>query len=194
MRLKRLSRISPLLLIVFLLAVSGSVAYYVTTETAHNVVSMSGVDIELYELADPSGNESTLTPFTNLEKVLPGTTYSKIPYIENVDTQPVWVRAKLTLSKTLADDSEVIIEDGASVMELGGIGENWTRGEDGFYYYGPALEGGKSTEPIFRTVKFTDEIADEHQDAVYFTLKVDADATQYVNNGTTAKDANWTES
>ena len=169
-------------------------AYFVTSETAHNVVSMSGVDIELYELTDPDGEESALTPLTDLGKVMAGATYSKIPYIENIEIQPVWVRAKLTLSKTLADDTEIIIDNYTSLIELKGVGENWFFGEDGFIYYNPVLAGGKSTEPMFKSVKFADELDEEHQDAVYFTLKIDAEATQSVNNGTSATTASWTES
>ena len=186
MRLKHQTRLSLLLLATFLLVAGGSVAYFVTTETAHSVVSTSGVAIELYELAGPEES----IPFSDLENVLPGVTYSKIPYVENVDTEPVWVRAKITLKKTV-DGTETVIDDYASMMELGGIGANWAYKEDGFYYYSSALNSGEATEPIFQTVIFTDDMASEYQDAVY-SLTVTAEATQVANNGTSAENANWT--
>ena len=189
MRSKNFTRLSLLLLAVFLLAAGGSVAYFVTSETAHNVVSTSGVSIALYELAGPA----EIQPFHDLENITPGTTYSKIPYIENTDTEPVWVRAKITLKQTTGDGTETPLTDYASFMEFGDLGTNWTLHTDGFFYYASALAGGAQTEPLFKTVKFADTIGDEYQLATY-SLTVTAEATQVAHNGTSGLDASWTES
>ncbi|MBR3204270.1 hypothetical protein IKF81_01140 [Candidatus Saccharibacteria bacterium] len=191
MRLKQQTQTLILLGTILFLAVSGTVAYFVTTEIAHNIVSTKGVDIELYELVDPEGDGSSPAPFNDLEKIIPGITYSKIPYVENIDTEPVWTRAKLTLKRKI-DDIEIIIDDPTSLIELGEMSEKWTLKEDGFYYYDSSLNGGKSTEPLFKTVKFKDGLDDEYNNAT-FTLTIDAEATQVANNGTTPTEANWTE-
>lgn len=191
MRLGKQARISIFLLLTALL-VGGTVAYFTTTEQAHNIVSISGVNIKLYELADPTGDGSTLVPFHDLENVEPGVTYSKIPYVENIDVEPVWVRARFTLTETLPDGTTISIPDYTPVIELGDVGENWKREQDGLYYFDNKLTGGASTEPIFKTVKFKPEIDDRHQGSVY-TLKVETEATQVANNGNSPIEAKWTE-
>lgn len=193
MRVQKKTRISIVLGIVTILAIGGTTAYFLTTESAHNVISTSGVDVELYELADPTGDGSTLIPFSNLVNVFPGSIYSKIPYIENIDTEPVWVRAKLTLTRTTTDGTVTPINDIASVIELGDVGTNWMTGEDGYYYYNLSLNAGEATEPIFKTVKFTDELPNSLQ-GVTFSLIINAEATQMKNNGVSATTASWTES
>ena len=190
MRSKNFSRLGLLLLVVFLLAAGGSVAYFVTSETAHNVVSTSGVSIALYELAGPA----EIQPFHDLENITPGTTYSKIPYIENTDTEPVWVRAKISLIQTTGDGTETPVTDFSSLMTLQNLGTHWLlNSDDGFYYYDSALSTGERTESIFQSVKFADTIGDEYQLATY-SLTVTAEATQVTHNGTSGLDASWTES
>lgn len=173
-----------------LLTLSGTVAYFVTSETAHNIVSTSGVKIALNELDGPAGSK----PFHDLENITAGETYSKIPYIENIDTEPVWVRAKISLIQTAGDGTETPVTDFSSLMTLQNLGTHWLlNSDDGFYYYDSALSTGKRTESIFESVKFADTINDEFQLATY-TLTVTAEATQVKHNGTSALDAAWTES
>ena len=185
MRRKPQIRTLLVLGIAFLLAMGGTVAYFVTSETAHNLVSMGGVKIALNELDGPTGSK----PFHDLENIIAGETYSKIPYVENVDLEPVWIRAKVSLKKTAGDGTETDITDFSSLMTLQEIGENWTTSPDNFYYYNLAVNNGEQTEPIFRSVKFADTINDEFQLATY-TLTVTAEATQAKNNGLSGLDAN----
>ena len=173
-----------------LLAMSGTVAYFVTSETAHNIVSTSGVKIALSEFDSPAGSK----PFHDLENITAGETYSKIPYVENIDTEPVWIRAKVSLKQTASNGTEVPVADLSSLMALQNLGTHWLlNSDDGFYYYDSALSTGERTEPIFKSVKFADTIGDEYQLSTY-TLTVTAEATQVKHNGTSALDASWTES
>ena len=189
MRQKQLTRLSLVLGAALLLAVGGSVAYFVATETAHNVVSTGKVNILLNELMDETG---ALRPFNDLENIEAGATYSKKPYIENHSTEPVWVRAKVSLIKTAGDGTKTPIDDFTSLMTLKNQNSHWLAGENGFYYYDSALPVGGKTEFLFESVKFADTIDDEYQLATY-TLTVTAEATQTAHNGTSAFDAVWTE-
>ncbi len=171
-----------------LLAISGTVAYFTASETAHNIVSTQGVNIEIYEYASPDGSK----PFSELSNIATDVTYSKIPYVENIDIEPVWVRSKIILKRKIGD-VETIIDDYFSLMEIGEKGENWTLADDGFYYYNSALSGGEKTEPLFKTVQFKDGLDNIYMDAL-FSLTVSAEATQSVNNGTSALNATWGES
>lgn len=190
MRRKHQIRTSLILGAIALLAMGGTVAYFVTSETAHNIVSTSGVKIALNELDGPAGSK----PFHDLENITAGETYSKIPYIENIDTEPVWVRAKISLIQTAGDGTETPVTDFSSLMTLQNLGTHWLlNSDDGFYYYDSALSTGERTESIFESVKFADVIGDEYQLSTY-TLTITAEATQVKHNGTSALDASWTES
>lgn len=189
MRQTSRTRLLIILGAISLLTLSGTVAYFVTSETAHNVVSMSGVSILLNEFAGPEGSR----PFHDLENIAGGETYSKIPYVENNGPEPVWIRAKVSLKKTEGDGSDSTLSDFSSLMTLQELGENWFLSSDGFYYYSSALQGGESTEPFFKSVKFADSIDEDFNLATY-TLTVSAEATQVKHNGTSALDAAWTES
>ncbi len=190
MRRKHQIRTSLILGAIALLAMGGTVAYFVTSETAHNIVSTSGVKIALNELDGPAGSK----PFHYLENITAGETYSKIPYIENIDTEPVWVRAKISLIQTTGDGTETPVTNFSSLMTLQNLGTHWLlNSDDGFYYYDSALSTGERTESIFQSVKFADVIGDEYQLSTY-TLTVTAEATQVKHNGTSAQDAAWTES
>lgn len=188
MRQKLSLKTSILLLALVLLAAGGSVAYFVTSETAHDTVSMSGVSILLNEFAGPEGSE----PFHDLENIVAGAVYSKIPYVENNGPEPVWVRAKVTLKQIATGGTATTISDYSPLMELQELGGNWTLSSDGFYYYNSALQSGEQTEPIFKTVKFADNLSDDFKNSTY-SLTVAAEATQVVHNGTNALDASWTE-
>ncbi len=189
MRRKPQIRTLLILGIAFLLAMGSTVAFFVTSETAHNLVSTGGVDIKLYEL-DGSAEHN---PFHDLENIVAGETYSKIPYVENLDLEPVWVRAKISLKQTAGDGTETPVTDFSSLMTLQQVGTHWALSSDGYYYYDLPLSGWEETEPVFRSVKFADSIGDEFQLATY-TLTVTAEATQVKHNGTSALDASWTES
>ncbi|MBR2586954.1 hypothetical protein IKE71_01105 [Candidatus Saccharibacteria bacterium] len=189
MRQNSRTRLLIVLGAISLLSLGGTVAYFVTSETAHNVVSMSGVSILLNEFAGPEGSH----PFHDLEDIVPGKTYSKIPYIENNGPEPVWIRAKVSLKQTANDGTESAVADFSRLMTLENIGPNWTLHSDGFYYYASPLSSGESSTPIFDSVKFADAIDGEFQLSTY-TLTVSAEATQVKHNGSSALDAAWTES
>ena len=190
MRQKNKTRMMIVASLALLLTLAGSLAYYVSTETAHNFISTGGVGVTIYELADPNNN-GELVPFADITNVIPGDTYSKIPYVENNDTEPVWVRATIALKAKLKSGEIVEIPDYEDFVTLNDLDENWSRTTDAYYYYNSALTAGEKTTPFFRSVTFSPKISDRYQDAE-FTLTVTAEATQVANNGDSAKNANWT--
>ncbi len=163
--------------VILLLAMTGSVAYFATTKIANNIISTGKVDIKLYELTGPED----IKPFSDLINVKAGETYSKIPYVENIALEPVWVRAKITLLKTDSTGVETPVTNFSPLMTLENSGANWLKNEDGFYYYNLPLSSGEKTEPIFESVKFADIINEEYSLATY-TLSVSAEAIQVVHN------------
>lgn len=185
MRLNRKSQIGLTLLAIVISLLGGTMAYFVTTNTAHNVISTGGVKITLFELSDPTGSGTdSLVPFEDIENIVPGKSYSKIPIVQNIDTEPVWVRTQLTLTKTSPEGTVTPIPDIESIMELEDVGSNWVYSDEHYYYNNP-LTAEELTQPLFRSIKFKDDIAvfDAPAGTVY-SLTIVATATQTANNGT----------
>ena len=58
---------------------SGTLAYFTAQETAHNVITSGGVDIQLNEFSE-RGNEE-LVPWQDVDGVMPGAEISKIAVV-----------------------------------------------------------------------------------------------------------------
>ena len=92
-----------IIVIMMALIVGGTSAYFTYTGRAKNVITMSGVAIELLEDTAEVGVDGRPVPFANVNGAMPGDKISKIPKIKNVDEGEVYVRMKLTASVEYAD-------------------------------------------------------------------------------------------
>lgn len=187
MRLKTKTRIAVVAAVALLLTVWGSVAYYVTIETAHNVVSTGGVDIALFELTNEQDENGDPKYFSDIRNAAPGETYSKIPYVENLDTGSAWIRSALKVTVTTSDGTVYEIDDWSTILTIDIDEENWTL-NGGYYYYDAALAAGEKTEPMFSSVTIRNDLPAEYLSST-ITLKIDAEAVQSANNGSSACDA-----
>lgn len=189
MRMKKQGRVGIVAAMMLLLTAWGSLAYYVANETAHNVISTSGVDIELVESAITGSGD--IVPFSNLDNILPGETISKIPQVQNLDTTPVYIRARVDVSATLEDGAIVVVPD--SLIYVNYNNTNWSNGNDGYYYYNETLGGMTISERLFDTVTIASELKNIYENAT-FAMVVSAEAVQVANNGTSAITAiGWPE-
>ena len=159
---------------------SGTLAYFTAQETAHNVITSGGVAIQLHEFSDNGGDG--LTPWEDVEGVMPGAEISKIVTVENTGASDVWVRIKVDKTILLASGEEI---PNPEVMELDINPEFWTE-QDGYYYYKSPLAPGYSTRELFTTVTFDAVKMDNDYQNCKATIEVKADAVQVANNGTTA--------
>ncbi|MBR2725766.1 hypothetical protein IKE87_00640 [Candidatus Saccharibacteria bacterium] len=187
MRPKTKTRIGVVVSLALLLTIWGTVAYYVAIETAHNAISTGGVDIALFELTDEYDEEGNPKYFTDIGNARPGETYSKIPYVENLDTGSAWVRSVLKVTVTTADGVVHEIDDWSSLINIDFDDENWTL-NGGYYYYRAALAAGAKTEPMFRSVTIREDWPAEYLNST-LTLKIDTEAVQSANNGSSATEA-----
>ena len=158
---------------------SGTLAYFTAQETAHNVITSGGVDIQLHEFSE-RGNEE-LVPWRDVDGVMPGAEISKIVTVENTGASDAWVRIKVDKTIKLASGDK----GNPEVMELDIKKAFWTE-QDGYYYYNKPLKPGETTPPLFTTVTFDAvKMDNEYQGSKAF-IDVKADAVQVANNGTTA--------
>ena len=175
---RKLLILSVLVICVATLA-AGTLAYFTSEGTAHNVITTGGVDITLQEWAD----EGKTKPFEDLTGIMPGMTVTKIAEIKNTGASEAWVRVKVEKNIRLAGEGEV----NPDLVELALDTANWTE-KDGYYYYNKALKPGEVTAPVFSAVTFNASMGNEYQNATA-TVDVYAQAVQTANNGATALEA-----
>lgn len=157
----------------------GTLAYFTSEGTAHNVITTGGVEITVQEWADEARTE----PFEDLTGVMPNTTVTKIAEIKNTGASDAWVRVKVEKSIKLQGDGT----PDTGLVELALNTADWTE-KDGYYYYTKVLKPGEVTAPIFTAVTFKPDMGNEYQNATA-TVDVVAQAVQTANNGATVMDA-----
>lgn len=146
---------------------SGGLVYAMPETSVDNHFETGIVDIELdeYQL-DEEGKEE---PYTDKQNILPGATISKIPRIHN-EGNDCYVRAKVTFIDTTEVDES----------DLYGIGEDWVRGEDGYYYNKEILYTGHDTD-LFQGVHIPEDMDQETTEGTMFQIRIDVDAIQSKN-------------
>lgn len=177
--MKRKLLILSVLVICIATLAAGTLAYFTSEGTAHNVITTGGVEIMVREWAD----EDRQTPFEDLTGIMPGMTVTKIAEIKNTGASDAWVRVKV--EKNIQLKGEGTPDTG--LVELALNTADWTE-RDGYYYYTKALKSGEVTAPIFTAVTFNAAMGNEYQNATA-TVDVFAQAVQTANNGDTVLNA-----
>lgn len=177
--MKRKILVLAVSLVCLSLTAYGTAAFYVASDTAHNIITTGGVDIILQEWADE--NKTEPFPENGVTGILPGTSETKIIEVKNKGAAPAYVRVSVALSMRLADSDEA---GKTELVRLDIDTENWTE-RDGFYYYNEPLEPGQVTVPLFTTVSFDGDMDNEYQKSTLY-IDVNAYAVQTANNGTSA--------
>lgn len=172
-------------LLVAILAISGmgTLAYFTAEDTAHNVITSGGIDIELQEWADEEKTEPF--PEDGVTGVMPGTEVTKIAEVKNTGTGTAWVRVSVAKSIELSEGKEGETDLALLILDIDT--SKWTE-KDGWYYYNEMLQPGETTPPLFTTVSFDENMPNLYQEA---TAKIDvkAQAVQAANNGDTVLEA-----
>lgn len=155
------------LLISVLLCASGTAAYAMPETSVENNFETGIVDISLREyMLNENGEE---TEWVDPEAVLPGMQISKIPRITN-EGNSCYVRVKLEFEGTETVDEE----------DIYGMDVNWSRAEDGYYYYKNIL-GESDSVDVFQGIRIPEDLSQEEMQGQKFTLNIDADAIQAAN-------------
>ncbi len=175
------------LLICLTFGTLGTLTYFTASEKADNVITTGEIKIALNEWTeDCAGNK---VPFENVDGVTPGEAISKIVEIENTGSNPAWVRVSVNKDIELTDGSTTSID---TLISLDINTTDWTE-KDGYYYYNSLLNAGETTEPLFTTVTFNDDMGNTYQNS-NITIDIAAYATQSDNNGANVFEAaGWPE-
>lgn len=188
---KKLLYIAAILICLSIIT-SGTLAYFTTEDTARNVITTGGLEIELVEQQLVNG---TLEPWTDSAiPVMPATTVSKIVSVKSTE-QNAWVRVRYSLTVSDADGNKLDIsaQELENVIVIEPDTENWIE-KDGWWYYRSAVRSGKTTTPLFEEVAFSGPHMDNKYQRCTVTIDVTAQAVQQANNGKTALEAlGWPE-
>ena len=201
---KKLLALAVLMICASLISL-GTLAYFNAEDTAHNVITTSGVEIDLQEWKElPSDENPDGVPFEDVSGVMPGQKVSKIVTVKSTGSAAyvrVWVDTAISesgdpITNPLIKNLPLTIEVEGETVELIEIDyntEDWTAGEDGYWYYNKALKVGESTEALFENVAFHKLMGNVYQNSKAL-VNVSAQATQVANNGESAVEAKgWPE-
>lgn len=177
--MKKQSIIMSVLAIAIALSFLGTLAYFTAEEDATNKITMGNVAITL---SDKTQSGEVYIPFPEEGlAAMPGDEISKSVHVKNSGDNEIWVRVRLTPSLTPA------IEGYASLITWDANTINFSQSGDWYYYNGKVTPDGITTN-LIEKVMFDAAMGNDYQDAV-FALKVEAQAVQADNNGTTAPNA-----
>ncbi len=147
--------------------VGATLAYFTDKTNVENKVTMSHVDISIYE----NGNEMKDGEGLTFEDVLPGNTVEKqASVLVNEGSADCYVRVKVgfTGNAPLDDDDKTAL--------LAGIDEDaWTYA-DGYYYYNSVMKDKKEAV-LFETVKIPERWGNAYADKT-FNISIVAEAIQ----------------
>ena len=146
-----------------------TLAYYSVLGEATNVITSGEIACKIVEKMGDGDFPSEGV------YVKPGSIISKKVSVQNIGTNPFWLRVKL---KNAIDDTTL----SADVLELDINSTDWIDGGDGYYYYKKPLEPGCETEKLFTQVKVAGS-ADNNYFGKTVKLTVYAYAVQSEYNG-----------
>ena len=145
-----------------------TLAYYTVGGVADSVVTSGGVKLQIHE----ETADGTAFPKNGIY-VEPGDVVSKRVSIENVSTQPFYLRVKII------SGVEQTAMAGEELFNININTADWTRHEDGYIYYNSVLQPGERSTPVFTEVGIAGQ---EKFRGETLTLTVTAHATQSKNN------------
>jgi len=177
----------------------GTLAFFTDEVVAHNVITSGGVAVEIHETTDkidPVTGEAK--PFEDVSGVMPGVSVSKIVQTKNTGANDAWVRVWVNvgisepgnpilnpmiknLPLTIQDAQGNVIDVIQMDFDLGDGADQWTLGEDYYYYYNSSLAPGELTAPLFENVKFAPEMDNTYQNCKVM-IDIIAEAVQVANN------------
>lgn len=185
---RKLTLIAATVALGALLVTGATLAWFTSTDTATNTVTVGNVDIKIDELSHDDNSH-----YTEGEGIVwngnmtPGQVLSKEPRIVNIGDNTAWVRASVEI-QYIKDGKPFTPNAKVEAPVINYDKEKWTVSEDGkYYYFKEPLKAGEPTNELFTTVTIPDSWSnqgadDENMAKVTIKVIVHADAVQYDNN------------
>ena len=186
-RMKKRLACCAMLCILLSLVVNSTLAYFTAEDTARNVITSGGIDVQVVEKQLVGG---TLENYPGASvSVMPGSAVSKIVSVKNLD-EPAWVRMTYTVTIRDANGKTVGLsaQQRDQIITIDTDPANWTY-KSGWWYCNKALATGEESKPLFTEVTFSGpEMGNTYQSCTVL-IDVTAQAVQKAHNGNTVMDA-----
>lgn len=204
---KKILCLSAIVIVIAIIAASGTFAYFSAADTAHNKVTFGSLDIELISQlkAEKDGEEFV----TEISPIMPGDIYDDKVTVKNVsDGHGAWVRLRLTPEWTGVIDAPAPVNPYESFeafkkaispaeynFNVGDGADQWTF-DNGWWYYNSPLAAGEEAKPLLTQVSFSMAGMNNSHIGSQFNISFYAQAVQSENNadfdGATWRDvAGW---
>lgn len=182
MKKKNLLYIVAFILVIAILAVGVSLAYFTDQKSVQNTFTVGNVEIGLTETEWNADAEHV---------VLPGSEFNKNPVVTNTGSESAWIRMNVTVSDY--DVFAAAVPAGSDLGEIfvGHDGTKWTLAGTPkvdttantvtySYFWNVPLASGASTDALFTSVKIPTYFTPATMYALddEFTVSVTADAIQ----------------
>lgn len=167
-------KLLALVIAVALIAVfsGNTLAYYSVTGRATNVVTSGNIRLKIIE-KDAEGKPF---PVDGVE-VLPGDVVTKVVTVQNVCDHPFWLRVQLIKG---SNQEELSADE---VLQIRGLNlSDWSKQDDGYFYYKKILYPRESTAALFNQVHIDGNLVDQHDIGTALTITVRAEAVQSEHN------------
>ena len=160
-------------------AIGGSLAYFTDTEEKDNTFTVGNVDIQLTEPNWVSAGS------VDAPEVYPGEPLAKDPTVTNNGANPCFVRIQVTGLDCLGNAGMITYRTDYVDNKLG---DNWVKGNDGYYYYNKVLEVGTTTDALFDQIviptgvtnddAFASDSDSDTVERIEYSVNVKAEAVQ----------------
>lgn len=147
-----------------------TLAYYAYLGKATNVITSGDVQLKIIEKTA----DGTDFP-TQGVSVVPGDIVSKRVTVENVCSQPFYLRVQLVRSTT----NQALSPEECMKIDVDTV--HWTY-RDGYYYYNRILQPAEITPALFTEVEIVGDKVDRTHSGSVLNLTVNAYAVQSANN------------
>jgi len=171
---------------------SGTIAYFTAEDTAHNVITTSGVDIQIVEYQADENGDWQPYPEDEVIEIMPSRVVSKIVTVENLEAES-YIRVRYDVQ--IVDKNGVPMEhtpqELAELVRIHPDTEHWQQkeGESDWWYYKQSVPTGESTKPLFTEVEFDGpNMTNEYQQSTLSVI-IYAQSVQKANNGETVLEA-----
>ena len=157
-----------------------TIAFLTKQTETDNVITFGNVRLQLHETTlnedrqEVEFEEETQTDITHTDRL------SRIVRVENIGSQPVYLRVALSMSGIEEDGTTFKADDYVSYQ----LNEKDWIYDDGWYYYKTELAPDLTTEELMTEVIFNEinEITEKYPGSE-FKLNIDAQGVQSKNNG-----------
>lgn len=151
----------------------GTWAFFTTTDSATNVITVGDISIQVVETFDQEAAND----------IAPGESVTKEVAAENDGGNPAWVRIDLSIDAQSASGESLSTDPVILNFTSSDSSVTWEDGQDGWFYLSAPLESGDTSANIIDSVSLDSSAGNEYAGAT-INVEVALQAVQSTNNDT----------